>query len=131
MKFLISILILAALIWGGVKINERWTNIRDSNDPDRAAEPQPGNALPGMPAQLEDGYEAAKKRGASSLKKWLATYRRNIQDPRLAAIEMDYVVLVGTGNAEEARRVLAEIDARINPDSPVYERLKSLEKVYQ
>ena len=131
MKFVISILMIAVLGWGALKLKDRWTTIRDQEDPNRQATAASVTILPGMPAQLEDSYAAAKKHGAGSLMKWLNTYRRNIRDPRLAAIELDYVVLVGSQNTSEARRILVEIGKRITEDSPVYGRFKSLENAYR
>lgn len=88
-------------------------------------------ALPGLPPTLEAPLEAAQKQGAEGLRKFLGQYRYAIRDPRLAAIELDYVVLASLQDPAEARRVFKAVQERIPRSSPVYERIKRLEKTYQ
>ena len=54
-----------------------------------------------------------------------------VQDPRKAWIELDYCVLVSREDLSEARRVFAEVKKRTPPSSPVWPRVKDLEKVYE
>jgi hypothetical protein len=54
-----------------------------------------------------------------------------VSDPRLAAIELDYIVLIGSTNPQEARRLFTAVKQRTPPNSPIYERVKRLEKTYQ
>ena len=44
---------------------------------------------------------------------------------------MDYVLMVSRDNPVEAKRVFAEVKKRVPPESPVYPRLKDLEKIYE
>ena len=87
--------------------------------------------LAGLPPQLEASLQQAEQAGARDLKNWLNVHRPEVQDPRLAWIELDYVVLMARENPVEAKKVFAEIRERIGPDSPVYQRVKDLEKTYQ
>lgn len=86
--------------------------------------------LPGMPAYLEPELQKARERGAEGLRRFLREHYFEIKDPRLAEIELDYVVLVGLTDREEARRVLERIGKRITPESPVYKRYRALLKNY-
>jgi hypothetical protein len=65
------------------------------------------------------------------LKDFLSTYGNTVNDPRLAAIELDYAVLVAPSNPSEARRVFAKVKGRLQENSPVYDRMKRLEKTYE
>jgi len=87
--------------------------------------------LPGLPASLESSLQTAQKQGAASLKTWLKNYRSYVTDPRLAAIELDYVVLVSPGNPQEAKQVFAAVKQRTPTNSLAYPRIKQLEKTYQ
>ncbi len=58
-------------------------------------------------------------------------YRKVAKDPRLAWIELDYVQLVAPKNPGEAKRVFADVKQRTPPESPVYKRVKELEKTYE
>jgi len=96
----------------------------------RPAEPR-GEDLPGLPPALATSLDTAKTEGAKALGEWLKQYRPYVKDPRLAWIELDYVVLVSLQDAKEARRVFQGVKERTPPTSPVYERVKKLEKTYQ
>jgi len=87
--------------------------------------------LTGLPPKLEPSLQAAQKQGARGLRTWLNNYRSYVQDPRLAWIELDYVVLVARGDPAEAKRVFAEVKSRTASSSPVYARVKQLEPTYQ
>ena len=84
-----------------------------------------------MPANLEASLQAAQRQGAAGLKNWLKLYRPYLNDPRLAAIELDYIVLISSSNPQEARQIFAAVKQRTPTNSPVYPRLRQLEKTYQ
>jgi hypothetical protein len=65
------------------------------------------------------------------LRNWLKAYDRQIKDPRKAWIELDYCVLVAREDPAEARRVFASVKDRMPASSPVWPRIKQLEKTYQ
>jgi hypothetical protein len=92
--------------------------------------PPPG-FLAGLPPSLETSLQEAQKQGAASLKNWLQTYRPYVRDPRLAAIELDYVVLLGAKNLPEARQVFEAVQQRTPTNSPIYLRVRQLEKTYR
>ena len=108
--------------------------VRDGVDAVEArgrAAPAASVVLPGLPANLEASLQAAQKQGVAGLKNWLNLYRPYVSDPRLAAIELDYVVLISSTNPQEARRLFAGVKQRTPANSPVYPRVKQLEKTYQ
>lgn len=95
------------------------------------ARPSPSAGLPGLPPTLEGPLQAAQKQGAQGLRDFLGRYRYAIQDPKLASIELDYVVLINLQDPSEAKRVFKSVQQRTPTWSPIYERIKSLEKNYQ
>jgi len=133
MKFLITVVIVVALSLGVWQIHQLWEK---SQEPPRAAlAPAPetvsnGEQLPGLPLKLQPALEAAQQRGAAGLRDFLAVNGRNVADPRLAWIQLDYVLVVAQSDPAEARKVFAQVKARLKPDSPVYARMKQLEKTY-
>jgi len=135
MKVLIAILLIVGAIIGGWKLLEYWDDV----EKDREAKQQAANvqiepkSLPGLPYQLEGPLEEAYKKGAPGLKEWLEKAKRSpqIQDPRLAWIELDYVVQVSRSNPAEAKRVFADVKQRTPANSPIYRRIKALEKTYE
>jgi hypothetical protein len=135
MKQLIAILLIIGAIWCAKQIQSRWEKVKAQKMAEEGRAPPPTAAapaaLPGLPPGLESSLQTAQKQGAAGLKTWLKAYRPYVTDPRLAAIEMDYVVLVGAGNIKEARQVFAAVRQRISTNSPVYPRIKQLEKNYQ
>jgi hypothetical protein len=90
----------------------------------------PADGLEGMPPQFEGPYQAALAQGAPAVKAWIDRYRPYIRDPKLASIELDYVVLVSRSNPQEAQRVFQSVKARVAPNSPVYQRVRKLEPTY-
>lgn len=97
----------------------------------RVVPPVNADQLPGLPPKLEPSLQIALKQGARGLRIWLKNYRGYVQDPRLAWIELDYAVLVAQKDPAEAKRVFAEVKSRVAPGSPVYGRIKQLEKTYE
>jgi hypothetical protein len=87
--------------------------------------------LSGLPYNLETVLATAQGQGAEGLRKFLKAYGATIQDPRKAWIELDYVVALTRENPAEARRIFAEVKERTGPSSPVWKRIKELEKTYQ
>ena len=136
MKALISILIIVGVIWGvrGLLQMYQQTEKKAAQGIDSTVAlppPVPSTELTGLPPGLESGLAVAQREGPEALKKWLKSYRIHIQDPRLAAIELDYVVMVSRKDLPEARRVFAEVKGRVPASSPVYSRLKALERTYE
>ncbi len=75
--------------------------------------------------------KAAQQKSPAAFRKWLKTYDKALQDPRKAWIELDYCVAIAREDPSEARRVFAEVKKRTPPSSPVWPRVKALEKTYK
>lgn len=134
MKALIAIVIIVAAAMGGWKIYSHWLDLKEKEKEKKKTEEVQTVAatqLPGMVPQLEPFLEAAQRQGASGLRQFLTKYKKTIADPRLASIELDYVVLVANDDPAEARKTFARVKQRIPRESPVYARIKQLEKAYQ
>jgi hypothetical protein len=134
MRFLVGLIIVIGLALGAWQLHEYWGNFKEK-EPAPAAAPPPadvsGDQLPGLPPKLQPLLEIARNRGATGLRDFLARYGKNIDDPRRAWIELDYVVLLAQSSPGEARREFAKVKSRIQSDSPVYNRVKQLEKTYE
>lgn len=134
MTRLISVLVIAFVAYGGYKLFLYWEKVRDEKEAAQkqaAATAVVAEQLPGLPPQLEPSLQAAQKTGAPGLKHWLRKYRKIVRDPRLAWIELDYVVLLARDDPREAKRLFAAIKERTPPASPVYPRIQRLEKTYE
>ena len=135
MKIVIAIILVIGAVLGGWKVFEYW----DEVSKDREAKQQAATVhldptrLEGLPSQFENSLQEAYKKGAPGLKDWLEQSKRlpQIKDPRLAWIELDYVVMITKDDPVEAKKIFAEIKQRIPPDSPLNERIKTLEKNYE
>ena len=90
-----------------------------------------GESLPGLPSYLEAPLAQAQQQGVEEFGKWLRTWGRQIQDPRLAWIELDYVVLLNLKDHKAAREKFLQVLARVAPDSPVYDRVQKLAPAYE
>ena len=91
----------------------------------------PASNLPGLPPNLEASLATAEKQGAAGLRSWLNTYRSFVRDPRLASIELDYVVLISLQDPAEAKRIFNDVKGRTPTFSPIYDRVKRLERSFQ
>jgi len=136
MKALIVVVIVAAVFYLGRSLLRRFEDVeRHSVQPWQSApadpKPPPGPTLEGMPPAFEPALAAAEKQGAAGLRNFLSTYGRSLRDPRLADIELDYVVLLIRQDPVEAKRVFKVVKARTLTSSPVYDRIKKLEQTFQ
>lgn len=132
MKFVIALVIIVGLSLGAWQLYQYWGNFKDKppatvNAPAEVS----GDQLAGLPSNLESPLQTAEQHGASALKEFLTVHGKEIKDPRLAWIQLDYVVLVGASDRGEARLVFRKVEARVTDGSPVYSRVKELEKTYQ
>ena len=138
MRQFLALLLIIGAIWGGKQLFNYWETVKAKKETeDRGGAPPPASApaasavLPGLPANLDASLQAAQKQGVAGLKNWLNLYRSYVSDPRLAAIELDYIVLISSTNPQEARRLYAVVKQRTPTNSPVYPRIKQLERTYQ
>ena len=138
MRQIIGVLLIIGAIWGCQELYKYWETVKAKKEAeDRGGAPPPTAAavtpatLPGLPANLELSLQAAQKQGAAGLKNWFKLYRPYVSDPRLAAVELDYIVLISSSNPQEARQLFAAVKQRTPTNSPVFPRIKQLEKTYQ
>jgi hypothetical protein len=136
MRVLIGILLVLVLGFGIYKVWEHWNEVKDQRVLEEkaasGADIQP-DRLPGLPYQLESRLREAQQGGPAALKRFIDAYKRHpeVKDPRLAWIELDYVVLVSSTDPVEAKKMFREVKQRTPPDSPIYPRIKALEKTYE
>ena len=133
MKIAIGILILALVGFGGFKLWEYWdTTEQNKAAPDPTANVQP-QALQGLPQALEQPLQEAQAKGPEAFRDYIDNIKKSplVKDPRLAWIELDYVVMLAGKDPAEARKVFRKVKERTPTDSPVYARVKSLEKTFE
>lgn len=132
MRKVMGIVLMAMAVFAGFKFYEYTQRYIAEHEkkPDAPTQWAPGK-IPGLPARLEDSLTEAKQQGPNGLRRWLARHRLEVEDPRLAEIDLDYVVLIGRSEPKEARRILNAIGQRIQSESPVYDRYEQLNRVYQ
>jgi hypothetical protein len=138
MRQFLTLLLIIGAIWGGKQLYDYWEAVKAKKEtedrggaPPTATSPGASTVFPGLPANLEASLQAAQKQGVAGLKNWLNLYRPYVGDPRLASIELDYVVLLSSTNPQEARRLFSAVKQRTPTNSPVYPRVKKLERTYQ
>ena len=134
MTRLIAVLIVVVVLFGGWKFFLYWEKVKNEEEAEKkqaaAAVVQP-ESLPGLPQQYESGLKAAQQAGNAAFRKWLKTYDKLLEDPRKAWVQLDFCVAIAREDPSEARRIFAEVKARTPPSSPVWPRVKALEKSYQ
>lgn len=126
MKALITLALIIGLYLFGKSIMDQYQAKQDKNNPGKNAP----KVLDGLPPQFEDSLQTAQTKGASALKDWLQKYGQYAQDPRLAEIQLNYVVLLSRSNPAEARKLFQAVKRRTPKTSPVYERVRKLESTY-
>jgi hypothetical protein len=133
-KALLAIVVIILLIFGAFELWVTWDNYNHNKDLEKQQATSAVNivpeSLPGMPQGWEDSYKKAVKDGAPAIRNWLRNYGQQVQDPRRAWIEMDYMVMISKEDPAEAKRIFADIKGRTPPNSPIYPRIKQLEKTY-
>ena len=134
MTKLIAALIVVVMLYAGWELFFYWERVKNQEETQKkhaVAEAVMGDQLPGFPFQLDPSLRAAQARGAEGLREWLKAHGNSVQDPRKAWIQLDYCVLISREDPAEARRIFAEVKGRLQPSSPVWARIKRLEKTYE
>ena len=134
MTKLIAAFIIIVVLYGGWHLFLYWDRVQredESKKKQEVAAVVTEDQLSGLPYNLNGSLQAARQHGTSGLKNWLKTYGGMVQDPRKAWIELDYCVLLSREDLPEARRVFAAVKARTSPNSPVWPRVKQLEKTFE
>ena len=90
-------------------------------------------SLPGLPYQLAPKVAERQKAGPVAFKAFIDQCKQlpGVKDPRLAWMELDYVVMISGSDPVEAKKIFWEVKKRTPENSPVYPRIKSLEKTYE
>jgi hypothetical protein len=130
MKALITIVLIVGVYLFGKSIFDQYKVKQQKEETAAKAANGPADGLDGMPANFEPSLQAAMAQGAPALRQWLERYASHIQDPKLAAIQLDYVVLVSRSNPVEAKRIFQAVKQRVPKNSPVYDRVKKLDATY-
>lgn len=131
MKALISLLIVGGILMGIWKIWEFYDQKTSNRQVAQSLQKRfDSSRLQGMNPNLENQYAQARDSGTLALRDFLERYRNTefLVDPRLAAIEMDYIWLLRAKDPAEAKRLLSVLKARIKPGTPILsEMLNELE----
>jgi hypothetical protein len=134
MKALISIFIIAVFVFCGWKIFSYYQKVEAENQTkqkvETGAELRPDD-LPGLPAGLFTSLQAAQKNGSTGLREWLKFYGAQVQDPRKAWIELDCSLALLRTDPNDAKRIFNAVKDRTSTNSPVYPRIRQLEKSFQ
>jgi|SRR3954451_21128933 hypothetical protein len=128
MKILIILVILIAayFLFNGFK-----SEYQAKQKKEQAAEQGvPADGLTGMSPNFEPSLQTAESQGPAALKVWLTRYSSYVQDPKLASIQLDYVVMAGRTDPAEAKRVFQAVKARTPKTSPVYSRVQKLDSTF-
>jgi hypothetical protein len=134
---MLRLLIIAVLIYGGylvatfLKGEYNKAESRNGTPVETVPAGTPQTELPGMPPQLAASLETAEGRGPATLKKWLEVNRKNLRDPKLGDIELDYAVAVFRQDSAEARAIYKDVKERTPAHSPLQARLKRLEHTFE
>lgn len=134
MTKLIAAVIILAVLYGGWELFFYWERVKNEEDTQKkqsAAAVVVGENLDGVPQPLQASLNTAEANGAAALGNWLKNFDRVIQDPRKAWIQLDYCLLISRENPAEAKRLFAEVKKRTPETSPVWPRIKKLEKAYE
>jgi hypothetical protein len=125
MKALITLAIIVGIYLLGKSVMDEYKAKQQ-----KEKEPVTVEVLEGLPSNFEESLQAAQAQGAPALKEWLQKYGHYARDPRLAEIQLNYVVLVSRTDPTEARQLFQAVKRRTPKTSPVYERIKRLESTY-
>ena len=134
MTKIIGAFIIIVVLYGGWELFLYWDKVKNEEETKQkqdAAAMVTGDQLLGLSYKLEPSLQAARKQGATGFRTWLKNYGQSVEDPRKAWIELDYCVAVARQDPAEAKRVFAQVKGRTPPSSPVWPRMKQLEKAYE
>ena len=129
----IWVLIILVVGYIGYLLFQQWDKARlehEGHKKDEAAAIVSGDSLPGLPYQLEQSLRTAKENGATAFQTWFKANEHNLADPRKAWIELELCVAMTRANPAEAKRIYAAVKGRVPPTSPVYAKVKELEKTF-
>lgn len=126
-------MIIAAVAFVGYQIYRQWAAVQE----ERAGKSEvpvvavSGDSLPGMPPQLDASYRAARDKSSAAFRAWFNANEKLLADPRKAWIELDLCVAIRRDTPAEAKDIFARVKERVPPSSPVWPRVKELEKAFE
>lgn len=133
MTKLIWALIVAVVVFIGYRLYVSWEKAKGGGDdgkPHAPASVTP-DSLTGLPPQLEPAYRAAKERGATAFRTWFNANESKLGDPRKAWIELELCRAMTRENPAEAKNIFTRVKSRVPPASPVWPKVKELEKTFE
>jgi len=133
MTKLIAALMVLAVLYGGWELFFYWEKVKNEQETQKkqASTVIDPDGLAGLPQPLEPALKAAEAQGAPGLRTFLKNYGRSIQDPRKAWIELDFSLLIAREDPAESKRIFAQVKARTPETSPIWPRIKKLEKAFE
>lgn len=132
MTKLITAFVIIVVLYCGWHLYLYWDKVKKEEETQKqnATTTVQPESLPGMPYQLENSLHAAQQNPAT-FRAWLKTYEKRLQDPRKAWIELDFCVAIAREDPAEARRLFKEVKDRTSKSSPLWPRVKELEKTFR
>jgi hypothetical protein len=133
MKPLLAVLIVLGVGFVGWRLFDYYGKVEAGkaaqNEAPKEIDP---NRLPGLPYQLDQKLREAQTAGPATFKAFIESLRQypDVKDPRLAWIELEYVLMISPTDPVEAKKRFAQIKTRTPPDSPIIPRIRALEKTY-
>lgn len=126
-------LIIAVVVFIGYRTYLHWAMLQEDHD---GRKPTPivnvsSGSLPGLPEQLDASFHAARDKSPAAFRAWFNANEKQLADPRKAWIELDLCVAIRRDNPVEAKAIFARVKKRVPPSSPVWPRLKELEKAFE
>jgi hypothetical protein len=134
MTKVIWIFIILVVGYGGYLLFQQWDKARLEHDGQKKAEAAAlvtGESLLGMRQELETGLRTAKDKGPVAFRAWFTTNERLLADPRKAWIELELCVAMSRENPSEAKKIFAALKKRVPPSSPVWPKMKEMEKTFE
>ena len=133
MTKLIAALMVLAVLYGGWELFFYWEKVKNEEETQKkqvstVIDP---DGLAGLPQYLQPTLKAAEAQGAPGLRTFLKNYGRSLQDPRKAWIELDLCLLIAREDPAEAKRMFAQVKDRTPETSPIWPRIKKLEKAFE
>ncbi len=132
MRRFFGIVLVAAVVWGAARFYMYYERVSKAGTEQFGWVEIKGENLSGLGASLGASYEAAKG-DVTTLGRWLQQHANSpdLQDPRKAWIQLDYVGMLGLDDPAAAQRLFAQVKQRVETNSPVYPRIRQMEKTYE
>lgn len=132
MNRVLTILIIVLFLWGLKELIGYYGKVKRETEGPSKSETPVAPALPDLPTpQLEQSLQQAMAAGPDAMRTWLEKYGHLAPEPRRAAIELDYAQMLVRSNPMEAKRVYEGVRSRVPATSPVYDRVKKMERAFQ